>query len=96
METFKNKTAIIIGGTSGIGEATSNQLLSQGAEVHVVGRSPEKIADREHLTKHQVDITNSEDLNRFIASIGDLDNIDFLVNASGIFGPKPFLETMAR
>lgn len=91
MENFKNKVALVIGGTSGIGKATAEQLLEKGAQVHIVGRSTDKVADTENLTKHKVDITDQEQVNKLIETIGTLD-VDFLVNASGIFGPKPFLE----
>ena len=92
MEDFKNKTAIVIGGTSGIGKATAEQLLAQGATVHIVGRSPQKIQDAPNLIKHQADISNAEDVQTLINEIGALENVDHLVNASGIFGPKPFLD----
>ncbi len=92
MTEFKNKVAVIVGGTSGIGKATAEQLLATGATVHIVGRNTDKIADQENLIKHKVDITNSEDLEGFVSSINALNDVDFLVNASGIFGPKPFLD----
>ena len=92
MTEFKNKVAIVVGGTSGIGKATSEQLLNSGATVHIVGRSPEKISDAPNLIKHKVDITNKENVNQLIANINSLSNVDYLVNASGIFGPKPFLD----
>lgn len=92
MSQFESKTALVIGGTSGIGKATQEELLSKGATVHIVGRSPEKIADAKNLHKHQVDITNREQVSSLISQIENLDNLDYLVNASGIFGPKPFLD----
>jgi len=92
MTNFQNKTAIIIGGTSGIGKATTEQLLAEGTIVHIVGRSPQKISDQANLYKHKVDITDAGDLETLIASINGLDKVDYLVNASGIFGPKPFLD----
>ena len=92
MENFKNKVAIIVGGTSGIGKATTEQLLKGGATVHIIGRSPSKVADQPNLIKHQVDITDAAQLESLIASIGSLENVDYLVNSSGIFGPKPFLD----
>jgi len=92
MSEFKNKVAIVIGGTSGIGKATTDQLLENGATVHIVGRSPSRVSDAPNLIKHQVDITNRDQVNGLISEIGKLSNVDFLVNASGIFGPKPFLD----
>jgi NAD(P)-dependent dehydrogenase (short-subunit alcohol dehydrogenase family) len=38
-------TALIVGGTSGIGLATARHLRSGGATVHVAGRSAERLAD---------------------------------------------------
>src|SRR3954466_8389926 len=37
-------TALIVGGTSGIGLATARHLRDAGATVHVVGRSTERLA----------------------------------------------------
>jgi NAD(P)-dependent dehydrogenase (short-subunit alcohol dehydrogenase family) len=92
MTEFKNKTALIIGGTSGIGNATVQSLLDNGTQVHVVGRNIDKIKDAPNLTKHKIDITKSDDVLELISKIGQLENLDYLVNASGIFAPKPFLE----
>jgi len=90
--SFSNKVAIIIGGTSGIGYATAQHLLESGAEVHIIGRNPDKVASAPHLIKHQVDITDSQAVQGLITSIEQLDRLDYLVNASGIFAPKPFLD----
>jgi len=92
MEKFKNKIAIVVGGTSGIGKATALHLLDEGATVHIVGRNVEKVKDLPNLVKHTVDITKSAQLQEFISTINELDRIDHLVNSSGIFDPKPFLE----
>ena len=92
MKKFANKTALIIGGTSGIGQETALHLLEEGATVHIVGRSIGKVAEQDNLVKHAVDITNLSDVDGLISKIDGLDNLDYLVNASGIFGPKPFLE----
>ncbi|MEM6771621.1 MAG: SDR family oxidoreductase [Bacteroidota bacterium] len=86
------KTALIIGGTSGIGRATTDLLLAEGATVHIVGRNPNRIPAAPGLVKHAVDITDIEAVNALSATIAGLDRLDYLVNASGIFGPKPFLD----
>lgn len=92
MKEFKNKVALVIGGTSGIGNATANALLENGAIVHIVGRNIDKVADAPNLIKHKVNISNTEEVKSLISKIESLENLDYLVNASGIFGPKPFLE----
>ena len=92
MKEFEKKVALIIGGTSGIGNATTNALLENGAIVHIVGRNVDKVEDTPNLIKHTVNISNTEEVKSLISEIESLDNLDYLVNASGIFGPKPFLE----
>lgn len=92
MENFKNKTALIIGGTSGIGNVTANALLEGGATVHIVGRNTDKVADAPNLVKHSVNISDSNAVASLTSQIDTLENLDYLVNASGIFAPKPFLD----
>ncbi|TMM56875.1 SDR family oxidoreductase [Maribacter algarum] len=92
-----SKRALIIGGSSGIGKATAENLLNQGVEVHVVGTNDAKLVAFKNstpvnLSTHKVDITNSDEIQALNNIINDWDNLDYLVNASGIFGPKPFLD----
>lgn len=92
MENLKNKVAVIVGGTSGIGLETANQLLENGAIVHIVGRNTNKIGDKPNLVKHAINITSLEAIDELTKTIEGLESVDYLVNASGIFGPKPFLD----
>lgn len=92
MKQFKNKTALVIGGTSGIGFATVKTLLDNGTLVHIVGRNVDKVEENSNLIKHKIDITKSDNVQELIQVIEKLDTLDYLVNASGVFAPKPFLE----
>lgn len=92
MKEFEKKVALVIGGTSGIGNATTHALLAAGATVHMVGRNIDKIADAPNLIKHAVNISNTAEVAALISKIDSWDTLDYLVNASGIFGPKPFLD----
>ncbi len=93
------KVAIILGGNSGIGKATAFQLAAQGVDVHIAGVNETKLAEAKaaieavgKVTAHKVNITDATELRKFISKIEAFERIDYLVNASGIFGPKPFLE----
>jgi NAD(P)-dependent dehydrogenase (short-subunit alcohol dehydrogenase family) len=50
------------------------------------------VEDRHNLHKHKTDITDVEQLDNLISKINGFQKINYLVNASGIFSPKPFLE----
>lgn len=91
------KRALIIGGSSGIGKATAQNLLNEGIEVHVVGTNPIKLEAfknevPDNLEIHRMDITNSTDVAALNTLVDKMDNLDYLVNASGVFGPKAFLD----
>jgi len=92
-----SKRALIIGGSSGIGKATAENLLNQGIEVHVVGTNDVKLEAFKNtasgnLHTHKIDITNATQVEVLNQTVGNWDNLDYLVNASGIFGPKSFLD----
>lgn len=92
MREFENKVALVIGGTSGIGNATAIALMEGGATIHIVGRNVDKVKDAPNLIKHSVDISKIDEVENLQREISSLDNLDYLINASGIFGPKPFLD----
>ncbi len=91
------KRALIIGGSSGIGKATAQNLLTEDVEVHVVGTNDNKLEafkgeNNSNVFTHKVNITDKQQVEDFRNTIESFDNLDYLVNASGIFGPKAFLD----
>jgi NAD(P)-dependent dehydrogenase (short-subunit alcohol dehydrogenase family) len=100
---FKEKTALIIGGTSGMGKATAQLLLQSGAKVLVAGKTREHVEETVAALKSegpvtglQVDLTAPDSVASFIARLREVPEINYLVNTSGIFRPKPFLESTAE
>jgi NAD(P)-dependent dehydrogenase (short-subunit alcohol dehydrogenase family) len=108
-QNFKGKTALVIGGTSGMGKATAQLLLTLGADVIIASKRKESV-DRTitelqitaNLTSGNttpgrikgmvVDVTVEEGVRVFVGDLEDGGRIDLLVNAAGIFRPKPFLD----
>ena len=83
------KKAIILGGTSGIGLATSLMLVEKGADVVAVSRDPSKAGDvPAGIRLAALDSRDSEAVEAFFIAEGD---IDILVNSatggSRAFGP---------
>ncbi len=97
MKAQTNNRALIIGGSSGIGAASAKQLSAQGTDVLILGRSEEKLAAVKaqcgrNIRSLAADITNAVDLNRVLETLSNEPAFDFLVNAAGVFVPKPFLQ----
>jgi len=77
------KTALVTGGTKGIGKAIADQLASNGATVIVTARNPLPEAEAKH---HFIasDLSKSEDTERLISEITEkFGRIDILVNNLG-------------
>lgn len=93
---FKNKKAIIIGGSSGIGKEVAKLLLQQETDVIIVGRNKNKLTECKIDLKSigtvnciECDITNENQLINFITNIPEA---DYLINCAGTFFPKSFIE----
>jgi len=88
MANFENKKAIVLGGTSGIGRATTEMLRDAGAEVIAGGRRETDIDGVECV---QVDVLDREGLQTLFEKHH---GFDFLVNAAtgGARAIGPFLE----
>ncbi len=95
------RTALVIGGTSGIGLEIAQGLQAAGARVVVASRDTNKIATSVAKLKHNdaksvgypVDAGNRADLSRFAAQVwSEQGPIDILLNAQGTTVIKPALD----
>lgn len=94
MNDLTGRTAVITGGSSGIGAAAASQLAARGAEVVLLGRTPSRLArvarrigartGRPPATV-QVDFTSLEDVRRAGAELAQrYRRIDVLANNAGV------------
>ncbi|TSC88104.1 MAG: short-chain alcohol dehydrogenase [Microgenomates group bacterium Gr01-1014_5] len=99
---LKGKTAIITGGSRGIGFAIAKELSSQGANVVICSRNQEelnkaveKLSVKYNKVFGQVaDVSCFNDCEKLVnLALSKTGRIDILVNNAGIYGPVGLLET---
>jgi NAD(P)-dependent dehydrogenase (short-subunit alcohol dehydrogenase family) len=78
---LSNKTAIITGGASGIGNAIVRKFYEAGANVHVLDVN--EIEEGERIHFHHCDVSNHQEVHEKIKRIV-IEPIDILVNNAGI------------
>ncbi len=98
---LQGKRALVTGSTAGIGFAVAAGLVREGASVIVNGRSSSRVGDAVQRLR---DITSTKKLQVLgVAAdlstaegvallVGQVPEVDILVNNMGIFEPKPFEE----
>ena len=76
---LKNKTVVIIGGTSGIGLATAVEANERGAIVHAASRSKDKVetkaSEYPDINFFQQDIHDSLGLEKSFQALGEIDHV---------------------
>ena len=82
-------TALVVGGTSGIGLATARRLHALGAAVHVVGRGKQRLdelaeTDRA-LTGHRADGGSRAEIGAVVEAVGRIDWL--VITLAGSEGP---------
>jgi NAD(P)-dependent dehydrogenase (short-subunit alcohol dehydrogenase family) len=96
-----NKTAVVIGGTSGIGLALTRGLAEAGANVVPTGRreeqvrsaSAEVVALGRRSLAQTCDVTDNASIERLLKSVcGEFDSVQILVNCAGRTKRTPTLE----
>lgn len=99
-DEFKGKKLLVVGGTSGMGFATARMVLAAGGTAVIIGSRPEKTEEARkelsalgHVAALTADLSSEDGLAQLLRTIDERHaDIDLLVNAAGVFFPKPFLE----
>lgn len=95
---LKGKRALVTGSTQGIGFAIALSLAREGAKVVVNGRTDAKVGEAIKriagetsvpVTGIAADVGNAAEVGRLIKQLG---LVDILINNTGIYEPKPFLD----
>ena len=99
MSKLEGKVAVITGGNSGIGLATAQQFVSDGAYVFITGRRQSELDSaatqigKNNVTAVQGDVSNLADLDRLYAKVKEQKGqINILFANAGIIGAAPLGE----
>ena len=90
MERLNNKTAVITGGTTGIGFATAKLFLQEGAKVIITGKDQARLTEAvgklgENVTAVKADVRSLSDLDRLATRVKEeFGNLDILFANAGI------------
>lgn len=98
--SFQGKKLLVIGGTSGIGLASAQQVAAGGGHVVIVGSNASKTAHAKaslqafgEVTALTANLRDESDLANLLDILATQhSDINLLVNAAGVFYPKPFLQ----
>lgn len=102
MTNFTGKTVVITGGAGGIGAATAESFLRQGAKVALVDLFQDALdAKKTELSSLgeviaiQADVSNEDDTKRYVAeTVAAFGTIDVFFNNAGITGKvRPIIDT---
>ena len=93
MNRIKNKTALITGATSGIGEACAKALAREKVNIVLIGRRKERFLDwaSELEIKHEIivksialDVRKPKDVEEKLSFLLKSNTIDILINSAGL------------
>ncbi|MFD1318358.1 SDR family oxidoreductase [Loigolactobacillus zhaoyuanensis] len=89
MQTLQNKRILVLGGTSGFGEAIARQALQQDAQVMIVGRDPEhfqqalgRLMAVGRVAGQIFDVRDETALATYLTQVGPVDHIVSMVGGA--------------
>lgn len=96
-ECFDNKTVIVTGAGSGIGQAVAKRFADAGANVLILGRTEKTLKETASLSSKisyiVADITKSEEIKKVIEEIkSKYGRLDILINNAGTAPVCPIIE----
>ncbi len=99
-QQFKGRKLLVVGGTSGIGHEAGRRVLAEGGELVIVGHRADKteaarraLAAVGPVSSLTADLSSEAGVQSVLQAIdAQHPDIDLLVNAAGVFFPKPFLD----
>ena len=96
MKSLSEKVIVIMGASSGIGEATARLLARKGAKLVIAARRQERliaIKKEPTILVQQADVTKEEEVQRVIKlTMEKYGRIDVLFNNAGVMPTAPLIE----
>lgn len=97
---FKGSTAIVTGGSKGIGFAIARELVHQGATVVICSRTKseldkavKKLSTSKNVFGVVADVSKFSDCKKLVGfAVAKTGRVDILINNAGIYGPIGLLE----
>jgi 3-hydroxy acid dehydrogenase / malonic semialdehyde reductase len=90
---IENKTALITGASSGIGERLANDLAAMGLNLILIARDIDKLTELKAKLSHigntnveiyKMDVCNREEVEKIISDITRKHTVDILINNAGL------------
>lgn len=78
---YRGATAVLTGGSSGMGDAAARILCELGAKVHIVDIQEPKVSCEAF---YKTDLSNPEEVNTTIAALQAAGPVDFLFSCAGV------------